>query len=90
MTINIISDRASRKVLANGQKENLTPQSVMQLTQAEICKTGSDRVEDVADSLPGVQIGRFQAGIGSDLYLRGLGWAVFPERLARQAGLFRP
>ena len=49
----------------------------------EATKIGSDRLEDFADYLPGVQTGRFQAGIGSDLYLRGfpLGGRFFIDGL---------
>ena len=56
----------------------------------EATKIGSDRLEDFADYLPGVQTGRFQAGIGSDLYLRGfpLGGRFFIDGLLDKQGYF--
>lgn len=48
-----------------------SPHSTLSISAAEATKIGSDRLEDFADYLPGVQIGRNQAGIGSDIYVRG-------------------
>lgn len=47
------------------------PPNTTTLKTDDASKIGSDRLEDVADYLPGVQIGRNQAGIGSSVYLRG-------------------
>ena len=60
------------------------------LSANDFNKMGSDRLEDRADYLPGVQIGRFQAGIGSDFYLRGfaLGGRLLVNGLRDQQGYF--
>jgi iron complex outermembrane receptor protein len=46
-------------------------QSTARIKASNAAKTGSDRLEDFADYVPGVQLGRNQAGIGSDIYIRG-------------------
>ncbi|OQX08980.1 MAG: hypothetical protein BWK73_23945 [Thiothrix lacustris] len=48
-----------------------SPHTSMSISAADASKIGSDRLEDFADYLTGVQIGRNQAGIGSDIYVRG-------------------
>lgn len=54
-----------------GYRKKALAQSVSAVSQKEIVKTSSDRLEDFADYMPGVAIGRSQAGTGSDLFLRG-------------------
>ncbi len=90
MTINIYPEHVPNEMWGNGQKKSHISQSVATISQSDIRQTGSDRVEDVADSIPGVQIGRFQAGIGSDLYLRGfpLGGQFFLDGLQDKVGYF--
>ena len=39
--------------------------------------TDSIRLEDFAETIPGVQTGRLQAGLGSDVYIRGFSTAGF-------------
>lgn len=48
-----------------------SPQSVDAIDATDMQAIGADRIEDVADTLPGVLLGRNQAGIGSNVYLRG-------------------
>lgn len=46
-------------------------QVITSLTTTQATRSGSDRLEDFADYVPGVSIGRQQAGIGSEIYVRG-------------------
>ena len=81
---------SASEVWGNGQTENQLTQSATRIKQQEIRKVGSDRLEDFADTIPGVQLGRFQAGIGSDVYLRGfpLGGQFFLDGLLDKRGYF--
>ncbi len=46
-------------------------QSTELVSRDEIKRIGADRLEDYADSIAGVLIGRSQAGISSNVYIRG-------------------
>ncbi|QQZ30599.1 TonB-dependent receptor [Thiothrix subterranea] len=54
-----------------GQAPDKLPQSNTRINPQQTGNNGSNRLEDFADYTPGVQLGRNQAGIGSDVYLRG-------------------
>ncbi len=46
-------------------------QSIDLVTADEIEKINADRIEDFADAIPGLLIGRNEAGIASNVYIRG-------------------
>ncbi len=54
-----------------GQAPDKLPQSNTRINPQQTGNNGSNRLEDFADYTPGVQLGRNQAGIGTDVYLRG-------------------
>lgn len=60
-----------RRLSIYGQVPDKLPQSGIRINPQHTGNNGSNRLEDFADYTPGVQLGRNQAGIGSDLYLRG-------------------
>jgi iron complex outermembrane receptor protein len=63
--------KAKPKVSVYGLPPDKVAQSTASINGKAARKTGSDRLEDFADYIPGVHLGRSDAGVGSDIYLRG-------------------
>lgn len=76
--------------VSSESKHKAFAQSSSVIPQRDMSYIRAGRIEDVADYLPGVQLGRFQAGIGSDLYVRGfsLGGQFFVDGLLDKQGYF--
>lgn len=85
-----IDIRAAPPLATYGVQSNQVAHSITRIKGADAGKTGSDRLEDFADYIPGVQLGRNQAGIGSDIYVRGysLNGAAYLDGLLDVQGFY--